>query len=104
MITSFESLDIKPDDDGCFKHENFYSCLNEKNVSEEDYENVSKNVNLLKLKTLDDLNKTYNFQDTAILCKIFESRATRQQELFKYNPRECNSVSVFFRLCPKTEK
>lgn len=66
MITSFESLDIKPDDDGFFKHENFHSCLNKKNISEEDYENVKKFFNLLKLKTLGDLNRIYNFQDTAI--------------------------------------
>ena len=74
MITSFESLDIKPDDDGFFKHENFYSCLNEKSISAEDYENVEKKFNLLKLKTLGDLNRIYHFQDTAILCKIPEMK------------------------------
>ena len=29
----------------------------------------------------------------AILCKIFEKRATQLQNLFKYNPRKCNSAS-----------
>ena len=49
----------------------------------------------MKLKTLGDLNKIYNFQDTLILCEIFEQRAGRLQELFKYNVRKCNSASGF---------
>ena len=49
----------------------------------------------MKMKTLGDLNWIYNFQDVAILCKIFEKRATQLQNLFKYNPRKCNSASGF---------
>ena len=37
----------------------------------------------------------YNFQDTAILCEIFESRSALFQKLFKYNPKKCNSASSF---------
>ena len=50
---------------------------------------------VLRLKTLEDLNRIYNFQDTAILCEIFEERATLLQKLFKFNARKCNSASSF---------
>ena len=84
MITDFDSLDIKPEKD-FFDHEKFYSCLKEDNISVEEYENVKKIFNILKLQTLGDLNRIYNFQDTAILCEIFESRLILLQKLFKYN-------------------
>ena len=94
MITDFDSLNIKPEKD-FFKHEKFYSCLKEENKSTEEYENVKKKFNILKLETLGDLNRIYNFQDTAILCEIFESRSALFQKLFKYNPKKCNSASSF---------
>ena len=94
MITDFDSLNIKPEKD-FFKHEKFYSCLKEENKSTEEYENVKKKFNILKLETLGDLNRIYNFQDTAILCEIFESRSALLQKLFKYNPKKCNSASSF---------
>ena len=50
---------------------------------------------ILRLKTLGDLNRIYNFQDTLILCEIFEQRANLLQRLFKYNTRKCNSASSF---------
>ena len=95
MITNFDSLNITPDGEDFLPYENFYSCLKEENISKKDYENVKKNCKLLKLKTLGDLNRISNFQDTAILCEIFKSRATRLQECFKYNPGKCNSASGF---------
>ena len=49
----------------------------------------------MRLKTLGDMNKIYNFQDTVILCEIFGKRASLLQQLFKYNPRKCNSASAF---------
>ena len=33
-------------------------------------------------------------KDTIILCEIFEQRS-RLQEIFKFNPRKCNSASSF---------
>ena len=50
---------------------------------------------ILRLKMLGDLNRIYNFQDTAILCEIFESRSALLQKLFKYNAKKCNSASSF---------
>ena len=49
----------------------------------------------MKLKNVGELSKIYNFQDTIILCKIFEQRSEHLQKLFKYNPRKCNSASSY---------
>ena len=80
MITDFDSLNIKPEKD-FFEHEKIYSCLKEDNISTEEYENVKKCFNILKLETLGHLNRINNFQDTAILCKIFKSRSALLQNL-----------------------
>ena len=94
MITDFDSLQITPED-GSFKQDDFYSSLKEKNISLEEYENVKKFFTVFRLKTLRDLNRIYNFQDTTILCEIFEQRASLLQKLFKFNARKCNSASSF---------
>ena len=57
--------------------------------------NLTDNEKLCIHKDLGELNKIYNFQDTIILCEIFEQRSERLQQLFKYNPRKCNSASSF---------
>ena len=72
MITDFNSLEIKPEHGGFFKHSDFYSSLKERNISDEKYENVKRFFTVLRLKTLGDLHRIYNFQDTAILCEIFK--------------------------------
>ena len=64
-------------------------------MTEEEYENVKKFYQTMKLKDLGELNKIYNFQDTIILSEIFEQRYMRLQKLFKYKPRKCNSASSF---------
>ena len=51
MITDFESLNICPEKEFFF-FKDFYLCLKEKNISEEDYENVKKFFLILRLKTL----------------------------------------------------
>ena len=94
MITDYDSLKIKPEGE-FFKREDFYSSLKEKDIDEDEYESVKKFFKVLRLKTLGDLNRIYNFQDTAILCEIFEERADLLQKLFKYNARKCNSASSF---------
>ena len=50
----------------------------------------------MKLKNLGELNRIYNFQDTIILCEIFEQRSELLQEIFTYNSRKSNSASSFF--------
>ena len=52
---------------------------------------------ILRLKTLGDLNRIYNFQDTAIMCEIFEQRSSLLQKLFKFNARKCNSASSLYK-------
>ena len=94
MITKFSSLEIKPKDDFLEKKD-FYLSLKEKDISTEEYENVKKFFKLLRFKTLGDLNRIYNFQNTLILCEIFKQRACQLEKLFKYNPRKCNSASSF---------
>ena len=56
LIIDFESLNIHPGKE-FFSHQDFYSCLKEKNISEEEYENVKEFLCLLRLKTLGDLNR-----------------------------------------------
>ena len=95
MITDFASLKITPQDD-FFEQKDFYSSLKEKDITTEEYENVKNFFTLLRLKTF-DMNRIYNFQDTLILCEIFEQRASLLEKLFKFNPRKCNSASSFSR-------
>ena len=59
---------------------------------DEEYENFKKFHKTLKLKNLGEHNQIYNFQDTIILCEIFE-HFSRLQDVFKYNSRKCNSAS-----------
>ena len=94
MINDFESLKITPKDE-FFDQKDFYSSLKEKDISDEEYENVKKIFKLLRLETLGDMNRIYNFQDTLILCEIFEQRSVLLEKLFKFNPRKCNSASSF---------
>ena len=101
MITNFDDLNIQPEKD-FFEYDSFYSSLKEKNISEE-YKNVQNFFTILRLKTLGDLNRIYNFHDTAILCEIFESRSALLQKLFKCNAKKCNSASSISG-CVQTEK
>ena len=93
-ITQLDSLRSRPQlGEESFNKGDFYSTLREKAVEEQEYEDVKKFFTLLNLKTLGDLNKYYNIQDTLILCVVFERRADMLQRLFKFNPRKCNSAS-----------
>ena len=49
------------------------------------------------MRNLGNLNTLYNFQDTIILCKVFETRVIFFKKKFKFNPRKCNAASVFSR-------
>ena len=95
MITRYDSLNISPEDGKFFLPHQFYSSLKDDIMTEEEYENVKKFYQTMKLNDLGELNKSYNFQDTIILCEIFEQRSMHLQKLFKYNPRKCNSASSF---------
>ena len=72
-------------------------------ISWEDYQNVRKFYILLKLENLGELNRLYNSQDTIILCEISEQRSELQREIFKYNPKKCNSASSFLGVSTVTK-
>ena len=61
--------------DQFFRKTEFYSSLRNEIISDDDYENVKKFWKTMRLKKLSKLNDIYNFQDTIILCQIFENRA-----------------------------
>ena len=61
-------------------------------VNDESYENVKKFWKLLRLKKLSESIDLHNFQDTIILCEIFENRANEMMRKFPYNPRKCTSA------------
>lgn len=66
-------------------------------MSEDEYENVQRFYSTLKLQNVGERNHIYNFQDTIILCEIFEQRSLRLQQIFKFNPKKCNCASSFNR-------
>ena len=88
MITRYDSVDISPEDGNFFFPHQFYSSFKDIIMTKEEYKNLKKFYQTLKLKNLGKLNKIYNFQDTIILCEIFEQRSSHLQKLFKFNPRE----------------
>ena len=49
----------------------------------------------MNLSNLLELNQIYNFQDTIILCEIFEQQSEMLKNIFEFNPRKCNSASSF---------
>ena len=95
MITNLDSLKLKPKNGDFLEKIDFYSSLKEKNITDKEYEDVKKLFKLLNLKTLRNMNKIYNIQDTLIFCEIFEQRSILLEKLFKFNPRKCNSASSF---------
>ena len=103
MIISFDYLNITPTDEDFFKIEDFHSSFKNSIISEEKYDSVKKFYMLMKMRNLGDLNMIYNFQDTIILCEIFESRAIFLNDKFKVNPRKCNSASSFSE-CVQSDK
>ena len=105
MVTRFDSLDIAPENDIFFLLHHFYSTLKDAISSKEDYESVKRLYRTLKLENLGELNKLYSFQDTIILCEIFEHQSVQLQEIFNFNPKKCNSASSFSRCvhCDKSK-
>ena len=94
LLTNFDSLSISPDKD-FFEPYQFYLTMKDFVWSSDEYEKVKKIYTILKLSNLGELNQINNFQDTIILCKIFEQQLGLLQKIFKYNPRKCNSASIF---------
>ena len=94
MIKTWEDLNEKSTVEQLFSKTNFYSSLKNSIISDEEYEDIKKLFNLLKMCTLSDLNALYNFQDTIILTGIFENKTENMQQKFKFIPRKCSSAST----------
>ena len=94
LLTNFDSLSISPDKD-FFEPYQFYLTMKDFVWSSDEYEKVKKIYTILNLSNLGELNQINNSQDTIILCKIFEQQLGVLQKIFKYNPRKCNSASIF---------
>ena len=54
-------------------------------INDESYKSIKKFWKLQQLSKLSELNDTYNFQDTAIHCKIFENRAIEMMQTFPWS-------------------
>ena len=70
----------------------FYGSLKNEMIKPDEYENVEQFWQKMRMKKQPDLSDIYNFQDTIILCKIFENRASQMMNRFPYNPRKCSSA------------
>ena len=86
-----------------FSRKDFYSCLKEKDISEEEYKNVKKIFTLLRVKTLGDMNRIYNFQDTLILCGIFEQRATLLEKFLNLIRENATVQALFLEMSIETK-
>ena len=47
-----------------------------------EHESIKESFQTMKLENLGQLNKTYSFQDTIILCEIFKQRSSHLQDYF----------------------
>ena len=81
MINLFDSMDICPEEGIFFLPHHFYLNLKETIITNEDYNFVKKMYQAMKVENLGELNKLYNFQDTIILCEIFENQSQQLQKL-----------------------
>ena len=87
-IKSHEDLNCVPENEFLSKTE-FYSLFKNEIITDDEYENVKTFWQILHLKKLSELNNTYNFQDTIILCGVFENSAKETTKKFTYNPQKC---------------
>ena len=92
-IVNINSLGIAPDE-SFFKHTEFYSSLNQSNISFEIYENMKYLYETLRMRNLGDMKDLYNMQGVILLCEIIENRFQQMREKFGCNPRKCNSAST----------
>ena len=56
MIKKLNFLELQPENGDFFEQKDFYSTLNEKNITDEEYTEVKKFFKIMKMKTLCDLN------------------------------------------------
>ena len=91
-IKSYEDLDSMSEGE-FYRMTEFYSSLKNEMIKPDEYENVKKFGQKIRMKKLSHLNDICNFQDTITLCEIAENRANEMMNRFPYNPRKCSSTS-----------
>ena len=95
MVKTLDSYNTSSQNEEFLLPHHFFCDFKGNIISQEDYESVNNFRKMIKFENLGELNKIYNFQDTIILCKIFEQCSDKLQKLFKYTPRKCNYASSF---------
>ena len=93
-IKSWSDLDTCPQQRNFFGKTEFFSSFKNNAISDTEHENVRKFWKILSQNKLSELNDIYNFQDTVILCEIFENRATKMSKRFPYSRCKCTSAST----------
>ena len=99
-IKSYRNLNLKPDGE-FFNMIGFYNSFKDKIIT--DKKTFKKLFIILKMRNTGDLNGLFNFQDTIILCEVFESRALIMNKKYKNNPRRCNSASTLMVVSKKSK-
>ena len=86
MVTKYDYLDIKPEDGEFFLPHQLCPTLKDNILTDEEYKNVKKFYQTMKLENLGELNKICNFQGTIILCEMSEQRSSHLQNLLNSIP------------------
>ena len=98
-IKSWSDLDSRPEGVFFAKTE-FLSA-----ISDAEYENVKKFWKTLSLNKLSELNDICNFQDTKILCEIFQNKASECPKDFPTTlenvPLPVPLAAVSIDICPR---
>ena len=92
-IVDTNSMSLTPENSIFFEKTGFYSNLQQKSVSDEDYDSSLYLYKTLKMRNLVDMNDLYNTQDLILLCEIIENRFQLMHAKYRFNPRKRNSAS-----------
>ena len=82
--------------------ESFYSKLNNKNISDEDYEHAKKVWDVFEMKTLMDYHELYNKSDVLLLTDVFENFRDLCIRVYKVDPAHYYTApGLFWDACLK---